>query len=163
MLVISARLSNLYDILLPVCNVSPMIITKVGNFTKCAYHWLPNSLKQHVIDVVEAHTKDAVIYTVETENDLALTESELRICLDELAGVYVNRICNRSQDISLPRSAWFETEEDGADKYAHVSVLSVDHLNKEANIRFLSGPLKDDIANVHLRELPIEWLDDLLH
>ena len=163
MLVISARLSNLQEILVPLCNASPIVITKIGSFTKCAYEWLPYVLEQRVKDTVSAYSKDALVYTVESTKDLVLNETELRYCQEELSLAYTERICSRAQEISLPRSAWIETEEDGGDKYAHVSILSIDSEKKMAKIRFLSGPLKGDVADVHLSELPLEWLDDILY
>ncbi len=163
MFVISACVENLEGLLIPVCNVSPIVVAKIGSFTKCAYQWLPNVLQNKAKEIVEQHTDEVLVYTVDSANDLGLNEAELRMCHKELTSAYVNRVCTRSSEITLPRSAWFETEEDGGDKYAHVSVLAIDSKNQTAKIRFLSGPLKDDMADVHLSEFPAEWLDDLIY
>ena len=163
MLTVSSKIKD-FDGVLPKTSLCPVVLTKIGCFTKCVFRsWMPKAIEESISKHVLEKDPDADICKVESDNDLVLSDKELRSCMDELTKSYVERICASSSEIALPRSAWSETEEDGGDKYAHVSVLSIDPSSQMATFKFLSGPLEGDIVKEYLGNFPMEWLDDLLH
>ena len=164
MLCVSSKIIDFEKGSSSVSDLVPVVLTKVGNFTKCVYRsWMPKVIEESISKHVLEKDPNAGICKVETDHDLALSDKELRMCMYELIKLYVERICASSAEIALPRSAWYETEEDGGDKYAQVSILAINPSTQMAKFKFLSGPMEGEIVEDYLGNFPLEWLDDLLH
>ena len=73
MLTVSSKIKD-FDGVLPKTSLCPVVLTKIGCFTKCVFRsWMPKAIEESISEHVLEKDPDADICKVESDNDLKLS------------------------------------------------------------------------------------------